>query len=228
MHMTDHSEHPFEAGHRTMRGKRRALINRDTLTHKMLYAWFHMAKSTQRLINDNPGERYMLILLMLSNLGFFMSWTMKAVIVPNEAGTALVSAQIGFLFFSAIVLRTGVLYLFAMVLAAMCRIFGGQGSWEDTRTAVFWGAFVTMPMGIAAAILSVLFTNLAIYFPIFNAPWIAVPPYWAGTIPFVWYVSAGVAKVHGFSRTSPLFLSMSVVALVAFMGAMYFHAIGMI
>lgn len=179
MHATDHSEHHLQAQHMEFRRKRRALINRNTLTHRMLYAWYHMAKSTQRLIEQKPGEHYMLMLLMLSNLGFFLSWTMKAVIVPNEAGTALISTQIGFLFFGAIVVRTGALYLFAMVLAALCRIFGGRGSWEDTRVAVFWGAFVTAPMGIAAAVLSVLFTNLALHYPIFSAPWIAMPPYWA-------------------------------------------------
>jgi len=203
-------------------------ISRKSLTHKVLFAWFEMAKSTRRLMNETPSETYLLSLLMLSNIAFFLSWTLKAVIVPHGGGVSLISMEIGGLFVVAIVLRTGAMYLFSMILAAVCRIFGGTGSWETTRLAVFWGALVAAPFGVAAAVLTVTFSNLAVHYPIFGAGWISMPPYWFGALPFVWFISVGVAKVQGFSKTSPLFLSMSVVALVALMGAMYFHARGMI
>jgi len=185
-------------------------------------------QSTRQLQRHAPSESYLLGLLMLSNLAFFLSWTLKAVIVPNSAGVDLISMEIGMLLLLSLIVRTGSMYFFAMFLAGMCRIFGGTGTYENTRLAVFWGAFVSAPIGVVAAIMAVTFNNLALYFPIFGAPWIALPPYWIGTLPFVWFISAGVAKVHGFKKVSPLFLSMSVVALVALMAAMYFHARGMI
>ena len=223
MHVTDQTH----VG-RKLRQNGKPYFSRNTLTHKVLFAWFYMAKSTQRLINQSPSELYLLSLLMLSNIAFFLSWTMKAVIVPNSAGISLVSTGIGALFLLSMVVRTCAMYVFAMVPAAVCHFFGGTGSFENTRLAVFWGAFVTAPFGIAAAVLSVIFTNLSLYFPIFKASWISMPPYWIGTLPFVWFISVAVARTQGFSRTSPLFLSMSVVALVGLMAAMYFHARGMI
>lgn len=223
MHATDQAH----VG-RKLRHNGKLYISRNTLTHKVLFAWFYMARSTHRLINQSPSEMYLLSLLMLSNLAFFLSWTMKAVIVPNSAGVSLISSEIGALFLLSMVLRTGAMYVFAMVLATICHFFGGTGSFENTRLAVFWGAFVTAPFGIAAAVLSVMFTNLALHFPIFNASWISMPPYWIGTLPFVWFISVAVARAQGFRQTSPLFLSMSVVALVALMAGMYFRARGMI
>jgi hypothetical protein len=187
-----------------------------------------MAKSTRRLIVEKPSEARLLYLLLWSNLAFFLSWTLKAVIVPNEAGLSLVSVEIGLLFLVSIFVRTAALYLFAMVAGAVARILGGRGTWRNTRVAVFWGAFVTAPFGVIAALFSVLFVNLESSYPIFGAPWISQPPYYLGMIPFVWYISAGIAKAHGFKKTSPIFLALSVVSLVALLGGMYFHARGMI
>ena len=209
-------------------GRRRRLIPRDTLTHRVIHAWFNMSKSTRRLLTEKPSEGYLLFILMLSNLAFFMSWTLKAVVVPHSAGVALISAEIGALFLVSVIGRTAVMYVFAMTVGAFCRIIGGRGTWRNTRAAVFWGAFVTAPFGVIAALVSVLFTNLEVYYPIFGAPWLSMPPYWMGVLPFVWYISVGVARAHGFRKTAPVFLAMSVVSLVALIAAMYFYARGLI
>lgn len=210
------------------RPKRKSLINRNSVTHQVLFAWFNMHASTRKLILQKPSEGRLLYLLLWSNLAFFLSWTFKAVVVPNETGVSLVSLEIGALFLISMVGRTAALYLFAMIAGAIARILGGRGSWRNTRVAVFWGAFVTAPFGVIAAMLTVLFTNLEVYYPIFGAAWISGPPYYLGLLPFVWYISAGVAKAQGFQKTSPIFLTFSVVSLVALMAAMYFHARGMI
>ncbi len=187
-----------------------------------------MRASTRALIAEKPSEGRLLYLLLWSNLAFFLSWTLKAVVVPNEAGVSLVSVEIGVLFLAAVIGRTAALYVFAMVAGAVARILGGQGTWRNTRTAVFWGAFVTAPFGVIAAVFSVLFTNLEFHYPIFGAAWISNPPYYLGLLPFVWYISAGVAVAQGFRKTSPIFLAMSVLSLVALVGGMYFHARGII
>lgn len=203
-------------------------ITRDTMTHRVLQAWFNMAKSTRRLINEKPSEARLLYLLLWSDLAFFLSWTLKAVVVPDQTGVSLISVEIGLLFLAAIIGRTAAMYVFAMVAGAAARAFGGRGTWRNTRTAVFWGAFVSAPFGVMAAMMSVLFSNLAVHYPIFDAEWITLPPYYAGLILFVWFISVGVAKAHRFRSVAPIFLVMSVVSLVALLAAMYFRARGMI
>ncbi|NOX39679.1 MAG: hypothetical protein GXP05_03945 [Alphaproteobacteria bacterium] len=208
--------------------ERRNKLGEYTLTYQVLFAWFNMSASTRRLITEKPSEPYLLLLLLSTDLAFFMSWTLKAIVVPNLAGVSLISVEIGALFVLAMVGRTVGLYIFAMVLGALCRLCGGRGTWRNTRIAVFWGAFVTAPFGILAALILVLFTNLEASYPIFGADWISMPPYWLGVLPFVWYVSVAVARAQGFRKVSPLFLTMSVVSLVGLIAGMYFHARGMI
>jgi Yip1-like protein len=208
--------------------KPRKWIGRDTVTHRVLAAWFDMRASTRRMIIEKPSEARLLFLLLWSDLAFFLSWTLKAVVVPNAAGVSLISVEIGLLFLVAVIGRTAAMYLFAMLAGAIARLLGGRGTWRNTRVAVFWGAFVTAPFGVAAALLSVLFLNLEVYYPIFGAKWISQPPYYLGLVPFVWYISAALAKAHGFRKTSPIFLVLTVVSLVTFVAAMYFHARGMI
>lgn len=211
---------------RKQRKKRSRFIGRDTVTHKVLFAWFNFRKSVRRLIVQRPTEGTLLKLLLWSDLFFFLSWTMKAVIVPNEAGVSLISMEIGALFAASLIVRTGAMYLFAMVAGAICRIFGGRGTWRNTRVAVFWAAFVSAPFGVAAALLTVVFTNLSVYFPIFGADWISLPPYYLGILPFVWFTSVGIAQAHAFRSISLMFMIMSVVSLVGLLAGMYFHARG--
>ncbi|MBZ0129521.1 MAG: YIP1 family protein [Rhodobacteraceae bacterium] len=216
------------AGQQRHQGRLALWIARDTMTHRVLRAWFDMGKSTRQLIHEKPSEARLLYLLLWSDLAFFLSWTLKAVVVPGQTGVSLISVEIGMLFLAAIILRTAAMYVFAMVVGAAARAMGGRGTWRNTRIAVFWGAFVCAPIGVIAALMSVLFSHLALYFPIFEAEWIALPPYYFGMILFVWFISVGVAKAHRFKSVAPIFLAMSVVSLVALLAAMYFHARGMI
>ncbi len=118
--------------------------------------------------------------------------------------------------------------MFAMVVGAVCRIFGGRDSWRKIRITVFWGAFVTALFGVAAVLLTVMYTNLEVYYPIFGVPLIFMPPYWIGFVFFIWYISISISVAQGFKHVSAVFLSMSIVALAGLIGAMYFHAIGML
>lgn len=228
MQPVDYSSYSGQGYHFDTPVRRRRLIGRGTVTRRVLFAWFNFRKSVRRMIVDRPTEGTLLKMLLWSDLFFFLSWTMKAVIVPNEAGVGLISAEIGVLFVLSMVVRTAAMYLFAMVTGAICRIFGGRGTWRNTRIAVFWAAFVTAPIGVMAACLSVLFNNLALYYPIFGATFIAQPPYYASMLLFVWFVSLGVAKAHGFRSVAPIFMAMSLLSLVTLLGGMYFHARGMI
>lgn len=188
-----------------------------------------MRKATRQIIVERPSEQYLLMMLLVSNVAFFMSWAMKAIIVPNETGgLSLFSIEIGLLFVFSFIGRTSLMYLFAGLVGSVCRVFGGRGTWRNTRIAVFWGAIVAAPFGILAAVASVIITNLGSYFPIFNADWISTPPYWLGMVPFFWFISDAVAKAHGFAKTLPVFIPMTGFALVVMICVMYLRAVGAI
>ena len=51
-------------------------------------------------------------------------------------------------------------------------------------------------------------------FPVLGNKWLALPVYWLGLIPFVWYIAAATAEAHKFRMTSPTFMAMSLFALV--------------
>lgn len=200
-----------------------------SLTRKVIFAWVNMRLSTGQILAKKPSEEYVFGLLLMSNMVFFLSWTLKGVVVPGaNGGLHLFSIEIALLGLVSFVGRACLMYSFAALIGAACRIMGGTGSWRDTRVAVFWGALVATPFGVLAALMSVVITHLAVAFPIFTADWIYLPLYWLGMVPFLWFISAGVAKVHGFGRSLPLFIPMGTLALVGLITAMYFRAKGLI
>lgn len=203
-------------------------IDRTSVTHQILFAWFDMRRSTRRLITQRPSEEFLFLLLVLSNLAFFLSWTIKAVLVPRPESLGGLSTEVSALFLVAMLGRTVVFYAGAMFLGAFLRIMGGRGTWRNTRVALFWAAFVTAPFSVLAAIVSVTFAHLEKFYPIFGADWIALPPYWFGIIPFVWYLSHALTQAHGIRKAAPVFLYLSLATLAALLFTLYLRANGVI
>jgi len=56
--------------------------------------------------------------------------------------------------------------------------------------------------------------------------WVTLMPYWVSLIPFVWFISAGLAEVHGFKRTPTVFAGMTLIATAALIFAMFLKANG--
>lgn len=207
---------------------RRRFITPGSLTHEVVRAFWHMRASTRRLLLGGVREGHILFLLLLSDFAFFLSWSIQAIIVPQSqgAGTPL---QITGLYVLAFVGRTAAMYVLAMFLGAFCRsVLGGQGDWAETRAAVFWGALVAAPFGIVAAIASICVSFLSLPYPIFSMPWIQYAPYWIGTIPFLWFIAAGVAEVHGFRRTAPVFMCLWLPVVVGLSLASLLHLAGIV
>lgn len=202
------------------------MIDPRSMTYHVIYAWWHMRRSVRRLITLRPTETDLLFMVLMSNLFFFASWALRAVYVPRPESLDMLSVEIGVLFFAVMVGRTAFMYFMAMFLGTVMRLLGGRGTWRNTRIAVFWADAVTAPFGVLAALFTVAFSNLEVYYPIFGANWIALPPYWFGLIPVVWYTSVALAQAHGFSKTAPVFLYMSLGSLVAMLIAMYLRANG--
>ena len=201
---------------------------RNGLASRVVDAWKDMRGSTRRLIEENPSEGRLLFYILLSDMVFFLSWSLKAVVAPSLGAKDLLPAEIGLWLVAALFLRTALVYLFALVLGVVMRLFGGEGSSRDTRAGVFWGSFVAAPFGFFFAIITVTFTSLESTFPVLQGDIISQAPYWLSLIPFVYFISAGISEAHNFKLTFPVFAAMSATAIIVWIGALYLRATGVI
>lgn len=208
-------------------GRMTRVIPARTLTHDIMYAWWHMRRSTANLVASGPSELYLAWLLLLSTLGFMLAWTIRAVLVPTPEGLSFVALEFGALAQAAVV-RVAAMYLFALILAAGCRVLGGLGSWRDTRIAVFWAGLVAAPINVALALAVALLHLISDRFPFAGAPLMTSMFYWFGLLVFVWYLAGGVSRVQRFRSTAPCFLYLTLGTLVSVLLALYFRAQGLI
>lgn len=191
------------------------MVEHSGLGARFLGAWRDMRASLRRLLREKPGEARLILYVVASDMVFFLSWSLKTMVSPVEGIDPLISPdKVGLLMAGALMLRTAVMYLFSLLVFVVARLARGQGSWKETRAAVFWGALVSAPFGLAAALLSVGLGALSPSLPILRESWVALPVYWLGLIPFVWFISAGVAEAHRYKMTAPTFMVMSVLALI--------------
>ena len=199
---------------------------RSGITARVIDGWKDMRASTRRLIEENPTEGRLLFYILLSDMIFFLSWSLKAVVAPSAAASNMLPAEIGILLIAALFMRTFWVYVFSMVLWAVAKLFGGTGSARDTRAGVFWGSFVAAPFGLLFALVTVVFTSLEQTFPVLQGSVISQAPYWLSLIPFVYFISAGVAEAHRFKFTFPMFAGLTVTAMVLWIFALYLRANG--
>ena len=191
-------------------------------------AWRDMRASTRRLIDENPSEGRLLFYILLSDMIFFLSWSLKAVVAPTLGAKDMLPAEIGIWLIVALFARTATVYVFSIVLGSLARIFGGKGSWKSTRAGVFWGSLVAAPFGLLFALITVLFATLEPRFPILQDEFVSQAPYWLSLIPFVYVISAGVAEAHHFKQTFPVFAGMTITAMALWFFALYMRANGII
>jgi Yip1 domain len=186
---------------------------RNSLGNRISDSWHDMRKATRRLINERPAEPRLLFYVLMSDIVFFLSWSLKAIVKPSHVFVDKANpGTIGMVLIAALLFRTSAMYFFSFVLYAGAKMFGGKGDWQETRCGVFWGALVAAPFGLLMAVVTVMFTYLEPYFPIFGADWIALPPYWLSLIPFIWFISQGLAEAHRFKTNSVSFQVMSLIA----------------
>ncbi len=202
--------------------------NRSGLAARVVDGWKDMRASTRRLIEENPTEGRLLFYILLSDMIFFLSWSLKAVVAPSSAAQNMLPAEIGLILIGALFMRTFSVYMFSILLWVIAKVFGGTGSAHDTRAGVFWGSFVAAPFGLFFAIVTVGITSLEHSFPMLQGSLISQAPYWLSLIPFVYFISAGVAEAHQFKFTFPMFAGLTVTAMVLWLLALYLRANGIL
>lgn len=198
------------------------------LAMRVLDAWKDMRASTRRLIDEKPSEGRLLFYILLSDMVFFLSWALKAVVAPTLSAKSMLPAEIGIWLIVALFARTAAVYVFSLAIGMGMRMFGGKGSWKSTRAGVFWGSFVAAPFGLFFALVTVIFASLETQFPFLQDAFISQAPYWMSLIPFVYFISAGVAEAHHTKQVFPVFAGMTLVAMVLWFVALYMRANGII
>lgn len=219
---SDADETSFKAGYGVYRQDHTNLVSRIT------EAWKDMPASTRRLIAERPSEARLFFFVLLSDLIFFLSFSVKTVISPTSMAESVLPNDVALLLVVALMMRTAIIYTFAIVLGLILRAFGGTGTLKDTRTGVFWGSFVSAPFEILAAVLIVAMASLEGAVPFLSGETISLAPLWLGLLPYIWFVSAGATSAHGFKRFFPLFAALSLLCIVAMFWALYLRANGVI
>jgi len=197
-----------------------------SLRDRILDAWKDMRTSTRRMIQERPSEGRLLFFVLISDLILFVSWGIKTVVSPNSMMLEVLPDGAPLILIAVLLFRTISVYLFALVVSLILRMFGGKGTFRDTRVGIFWGTFVAAPFELFSAVITFFMAKLEGVMPFLGNEMIALAPLWFALIPYVWFVSAGATEAHGFKKVFPLFLSMSVLSVMAIIAVMYLKATG--
>ncbi|PCJ74769.1 MAG: hypothetical protein COA53_08220 [Rhodobacteraceae bacterium] len=209
-------------------GYRRYRQNNTGFFARITDAWKDMPASTRRLIAERPSEARLLFFVLLSDLIFFLSFSIKTVVSPTSIAQSALPDDVALLLVVALMLRTGAIYAFSFILGLVLRAFGGTGTLKDTRAGVFWGSFVSAPFEVLAAILTVSMASMENTLPFLSGETLSLAPLWLGLLPYIWFVSAGATAAHGFKKFYPLFATLSLLCIVGMFWALYLRANGVI
>ena len=171
---------------------------------------YDMRKGTRRLIDEKPSEGRIVFYLIISDLIFALSWSLRTLVFPTETNASQdVPVIIALWLIGAIMVRTAIFYICSIPVWFMCANIGGEANWCETKAGMFWGSLVSAPFGFLAAIL----TMVLIAFEGHNLSdqWAVLIPHLISLIAFLWYISAGVTEAHNFKTPSILFTVLSII-----------------
>lgn len=168
---------------------------------RVLDAYADMRASTRDLIESRPSEGRLLMLAIMSDMIFLAARSLSHVVAPPAEVANAMTQNISVWVILAFLFRTSLFYAFAAVANVVSKIFGGTGDWYRSRCAVFWAAFVSAPVELAAAMISVGEDALRRQIPALDFPILITTPYFIGPIAFGFFLAAGVAEAQGFRYT---------------------------
>ncbi|MEM9783718.1 MAG: YIP1 family protein [Pseudomonadota bacterium] len=199
-------------------------LRQESLSARIRMSIVDMRKATRLLLDDNPSEQRLLFFVLLSDIIFFLNFGVKFVVAPpedvNSGMPANFAEMIGGIIVICFLLRTATLYLFSGIVALFSRLLGGRGSWRDTRAGIFWASLVAAPVGVVGALIVVGLGYLEPHIPLAGSQLVQMPAQLIGVVAFVYFVSAAVAEAQQFKRTSPLFITFSVLSVALLIGGL--------
>jgi len=202
------------------------LDRRRGLGTRIVQSWRDMRGQTRELIDERPNEHRLVFFVLLSDIIFFLSWSLRTVVAPVAGFEDEVPLQLGALLVGALLLRTLSMYAFSLVLWGASRLWGGGGSWRDTRTGVFWAALVAAPFGLLMGLATIGLGWIAPMAPALGSEAAAAVVQVVGFLPFVWFVSLGLAEAQGFRSARTAFQVLLLLSIIAMLLATTMWMIG--
>jgi hypothetical protein len=173
-------------------------MERRGLVADMLRAYPDPRAAMARQIREGLAEPRALFHLMAACAIFFVASVPAAIRTARtiEAEDP-VSAAIGAHLFGFLFLAPLLLYLAALLVHAVARLFGGSGSALAARAALFWSLLLLAPVALAIAVAGAL-GEIAAGPAVL--PLLSVLGY-AGLALWLWLFAASLAEAEGFSRS---------------------------
>jgi Yip1-like protein len=107
-----------------------------------------------RKMADIPGEPHLLAYVVFATILSFLA-RLPGMIDGNNSGQPL-EALVGANFVASIIFAPLFLYALAALTRLASKIFGGKGSWQSARLALFWPLIALQPLLIVAQFLETL------------------------------------------------------------------------
>ena len=97
--------------------------DRVSMLERIWDAWKNMRSSARRLIEEAPNEGRLIFMVLLSDLVFFLSWSIKTVVAPMSSASGLIPIEISIWLVAALMVRTAFMYLFSFVVYGACLLY---------------------------------------------------------------------------------------------------------
>ncbi len=194
---------------------------RPSVTVRLARSFFDMRATTEELLSERPSEARLLMLVLLSDMIFTLSWALKTLIAPTEAATVSMGSDVVLWLIVALMLRTTAIYALALAVGVVVKIFGGKATLFETRVGVIWGVFVAAPIGLIIAEFAVIINQFDGSFAFLQSEGVQMAPYWLGMVPFVWFVSKGAAAANRIDNVVPIFGAIATLAVILIAGIRY-------
>ena len=195
---------------------------RPSVTARVARSFFDMRTTTMELLAEKPSEARLLLFVLLSDMFFILSWSLKTLVSPTASAAQVMGTNLVLWLIVAMMLRTTAIYTLAILIGWGVKMFGGMATFNDTRTGVFWGVFVAAPVGLLVSELAVLINTFEGSVPFLRAESVQMLPYWLGLVPFIWFTAKGAASANNFKSTMPLFGALSAAAVGIALVVRYF------
>jgi len=196
-------------------------VLRPSVTVRLARSFFDMRATTEELLSERPSEARLLMLVLLSDMIFTLSWALKTLIAPTQAATASMGTDVVLWLLVALMLRTTAIYALALAIGVVVKVFGGKATLFETRVGVIWGVFVAAPIGLIIAEFAVIINQFDGSLAFLQSQGIQMTPYWLGMVPFVWFVSKGAASANRIENAVPIFGTIAALAVVLVGGIRY-------
>lgn len=119
---------------------------------RVLRAHWDMRGATRAMLDARPSEAGLLAIVLFACLIYFAGRMTGHVL----SGASELEGRVGAEFLSGVLIRALAFYALAALACVVARAFGGEATWRESRTALFWAALASAPIVFAATLIAML------------------------------------------------------------------------